>query len=52
MKCANCGNTTFYKMEYTGHFFKGKSAHRLANEKYICTKCGYKGTTEMHKKYS
>jgi predicted RNA-binding Zn-ribbon protein involved in translation (DUF1610 family) len=44
MNCANCGNDTFYKSE-APHSYKMK-----VGEKYVCAKCGFKGTVEMHTK--
>jgi predicted RNA-binding Zn-ribbon protein involved in translation (DUF1610 family) len=44
MNCANCGNDTFYKSA-APNSYKMK-----VGEKYVCVKCGFKGTVEMHTK--
>lgn len=44
MDCANCGNDNFYEdAAPNGH-------RRSIGTKYICIKCGFKATAELHKK--
>jgi len=44
LKCANCGNEEFYNDQAPNN-------HRMGvGDKYICTKCGFKATKELHRK--
>lgn len=46
MNCPNCGNTTFYIDE--GH--SDRNGSWGVGVKYICTRCGFKGSKEMLEK--